>query len=207
LTRFYDELRGNGIEVVDLAPIFSEHRDSDHGPVFCKTDTHWSGNGCVLAAHAMAEKMKIAPTSRHEYAASWKQIEFAGDLVTLLPHGAPKPGPEKTFVRVIADKSTGSSVKPDPDSPVLLMGDSHTLVYHDFLTQGAGLVDQLASELGFVPDLIGTRGSGATAVRVDLYRRGRKDPAYLEKKKVIIWCFSAREFTEADAWAHIPVSK
>jgi SGNH hydrolase-like domain, acetyltransferase AlgX len=207
LTRFYDELRGNGIEVLDLTPLFWQQRESDRGHVFCKTDTHWSGNGCVLAAHAMAEKVKLSGPSRHDYATNWKQIEMTGDMVTLLPHGAQKPGPETIFVREVGERANGRPVQPDPDSPILLMGDSHTLVYHDFVAQAAGLLDQLADELGFPPDLIGTRGSGATAVRVDLYRRSRKNPGYLAKKKMIIWCFSAREFTEADAWARIPVSK
>jgi alginate O-acetyltransferase complex protein AlgJ len=207
LTRFYEELRGNGVEVVDLAPIFLQQREGERGPLFCRTDTHWSGVGCALAAHAIAEKVKLAAPVAHEYAANWKQIESTGDLVTLLPHGVPKPGSEKIFVREVAERANGHAVQPDPESPLLLMGDSHTLVYHDFLAQDAGLIDQLAYELGFPPDLIGTRGSGATAVRVDLYRRGRKNSAYLAKKKMVVWCFSAREFTEADAWARIPVSK
>ena len=65
-----------------------------------------------------------------------------------------------------------------------------------------------ANELGFAPDLIGTRGSGATAVRVSLYRKGRSDPGYLAKKKVVVWCFAAREFTEADqGWVPQPVAQ
>ena len=209
LKRFYDELRGNGVEVLDLAPIFLERRESDRVPVFCKTDTHWSGNGCVLAAQAMSARIRSATNAQpqHNYVASWKQIEFTGDLASLLPSGAAKPGQEKTSVRAITDKSTGALVQPDTESPLLLIGDSHTLVYHDFFAQGAGLVDQLANELGFAPDLIGTRGSGATAVRVSLYRRSLKNRDYLAKKKMVIWCFSAREFTEADGWARIPVSK
>ena len=209
LNRFYDELRSDGVDVLDLAPLFSARRAGKRGPVFCKTDTHWSGAGCVLAAQAMAEKVrsKMSPPSRHDYVSDWKQIEFSGDLGSLLPRDAPKPGPEKTFIRAINDKSSAAFVQPDMDSPLLLLGDSYTLVYHDFLAQGAGLVDQLANELGFAPDLIGTRGSGATAVRVGLYRRSHKDPGYLAKKKMIIWCFAAREFTEADAWELIPVSK
>ncbi len=88
------------------------------------------------------------------------------------------------------------------------MGDSHTLVFHDFLAERAGLVDQLANELGFAPDLIGTRGSGATPVRITLYRRSLKEPGYLAKKKVVVWCFAAREFTEAaEGWARVPVAK
>jgi alginate O-acetyltransferase complex protein AlgJ len=157
----------------------------------------------------MAAKVRttLKMPRQHEYTAEWKQIQFTGDLVSLLPRNAPRPGPEDAFVRVVADKSTGAGVQPDADSPLLLLGDSHTLVYHDFLAERSGLLDQLAAELGFAPDLIGTRGSGATAVRVSLYRRSHKDPGYLSKKKMIIWCFSAREFTEADAWARVPLSK
>ena len=206
LKRFCDELRGKGVEIVDLTELFVRRRDSEHGPVFCRTDTHWSGSGCVLAAQAMAEKIRIGSQPHHDYVANWKQIEFTGDLTSLLT-GAAKSAPEKTFVRVISDKSGGGFVQPDKDSPLLVLGDSYTLVYHDFLAQGAGLIDQLADELGFAPDLIGTRGSGATVVRASLYRRSLKDPQYLARKKMIIWCFAAREFTEADAWTRLPISK
>jgi alginate O-acetyltransferase complex protein AlgJ len=209
LTRFYDELRDHGVDVLDLAPLFQERRESEHGAIFCKTDTHWSGAGCVAAAQIMAAKVRatMATPRQHDYTAEWKQIQFNGDLVSLLPPSAARPGPETASVRVVADKSTGAAVQPDADSPLLLLGDSHTLVYHDFLTERSGLLDQLADELGFAPDLLGTRGSGATAVRVSLYRRSHKDPGYLSKKKMIIWCFSAREFTEADAWARVPIAK
>ncbi len=88
------------------------------------------------------------------------------------------------------------------------MGDSHTLVFHQFAGERAGLLDQLALELGVAPDLIGTQGSGSTAVRISLYRKSVKDPAYLAKKKVVVWCFTAREFTESDqGWAKVPVAK
>jgi alginate O-acetyltransferase complex protein AlgJ len=41
-----------------------------------------------------------------------------------------------------------------------------------------------------------------------LYRRARKDPGYLAKKKVIVWCFAAREFTESDqGWDKVPVGQ
>ena len=209
LTRFYEELRGQGVEVLDLAPIFRKERESERGPVFCRTDTHWSGRGCVVAAQAMAARVRetAAGPARHEYDSTWQQVQIAGDLVSLLPREAARPAPETTFVRLISEKPGGTPVQPDAESPILLLGDSHTLVFHDFLAERAGLLDQLANELGFAPDLIGTRGSGATAVRVSLYRRSHKDPNYLAKKKMVIWCFSARELTEADGWARIPVSK
>ena len=119
-----------------------------------------------------------------------------------------KPGPEKITVQTVSEKSTGAAIEPDANSPLLLLGDSHTLIYHDFLAERAGLLDQLALELGFAPDLIGTRGSGATPVRLNLYRRSLKDAGYLAKKKVVVWCFAAREFTEAtEGWAKAPIAK
>jgi hypothetical protein len=211
LHTFYAELRAAGIEVLDLGPIFLKSRDDQRGAVFCKTDSHWSGFGCTLAAQAIAENVRgklPAAGSRKEYVWEWKETAVDGDLMNLLPPGTPKPGPEKIAVRSVSEKGTASAVQPDANSPVLLLGDSHTLVFHDFLSERAGLLDQLAQELGFAPDLIGTRGSGATPVRISLYRHSLKNPDYLAKKKVVVWCFAAREFTEAtEGWAKIPLAK
>jgi acetyltransferase AlgX (SGNH hydrolase-like protein) len=210
LARFYDELRKREIDVVDLAPVFLQNRASEHGPVFCKTDSHWSGFGCVLAAQTITEKIreKLAGQPRKNYAAEWKETTIKGDLGDLAGPNTKKPEPEKIAVRTISDKETGAAINPDPNSPLLIIGDSHTLVFHDFLAEKSGLLDQLAYEIGFAPDLIGTRGSGATSVRVSLYRRARKDPDYLARKKVIVWCFAAREFTESDqGWDKVPVGQ
>lgn len=211
LRRFYEELRTAGLDVLDLTPLFIQNRDDKRGGVFCKTDSHWSGLGCTLAAQAIADKIRdrfATARSAKEYVSEWQEAQISGDLVSLLPPGAPKTGPERIAVRIVSEKGTGAAVEPDANSPVLLLGDSHTLVFHDFLAERAGLVDQLAQELGFAPDLIGTRGSGATPVRISLYRHSLKNPDYLAKKKVVVWCFAAREFTEAaEGWGKIPIAK
>lgn len=211
LHRFYEELRVAGVDVLDLSALFIQNREGPRGPVFCKTDSHWSGIGCVLAAQAIAEKVRgklPQPATPKEYAAEWKEVQISGDLDGLMSREVHKPGPEKIAVQSVSEKGSGAAVEPDANSPLLLLGDSHTLVYHDFLAERAGLVDQLAQQLGFAPDLIGTRGSGATPVRLNLYRRSVKDPGYLAKKKVVVWCFAAREFTEAtEGWAKAPIAK
>jgi alginate O-acetyltransferase complex protein AlgJ len=206
---FYDELRAKGVEVVDLTTVFLQHRETEHGPAFCKIDSHWSGSGCVLAAQTIAERAraKLKSSERIQYDAMWKDFEVSGDLAGLVGSDTQKPTPEKISLRYISEKTSGAGVQPDANSPLLLLGDSHTLVFHEFFGERGGLLDQLAYELGFAPDLIGTRGSGATAVRISLYRRSNKDPTYLTRKKMVIWCFSAREFTEADGWEKVPVSK
>ncbi len=70
---------------------------------------------------------------------------------------------------------------------------------------GAGLPDQLAFELGLPLDLVAVRGSGATPARVNLLRRAQADPEYWRRKRLVIWCFAARELTESDGWQLVPI--
>ena len=119
-------------------------------------------------------------------------------------------GSEELPARVVEAADTnpaGNSPLEDKASPVVVMGDSHCLVFHaggDLHGTGAGLADQLAAELGRAVDVIGVRGSGATPARVNLLRRAKADPAYLANKKWIVWCFAAREFTESAGWSPVP---
>lgn len=208
LTAFYEVLKQSGVRVLDLRPLFKEREAKGEG-MFCRTDSHWSGAGCVVAAEAIKGALKgilPAPSTQKTVPlkSQWKEISFRGDLSELL-ESAPKEQ-ERLKVREISDQA-GGALKPEQASPVLLMGDSHTLVFREFLGERAGLADQLALETGIVPDLIGTRGSGANAVRISLLRRVVKDPQYLGGKKVVVWCFAAREFTEADqGWQPLPLS-
>ena len=208
--RFYALLRSAGVNVVDLTPLFLAHRNDGDGPVYCKTDTHWSGLACELAAGDLAKKIKAAGwyarAATLALSAKRTSIRIAGDLV---PDKAAAVK-EVVTLRKISLKKDASPVEPRDSSPVLLLGDSHTLVFHaggDMYAQGAGLADQLAYDLGFPVDLIGVRGSGSTATRVNLYRKSRSDPNYLSGKKVVIWCLSVREFTEStEGWRIVPIA-
>src|SRR4051812_33938677 len=134
LHRFYQELSAAGVDVLDLTATFVQNHDHPKGPVFCRTDSHWSGIGCVLAAQAIAEKVrgKISkPAGGKEYVAEWKEAEREGDLASLVAQGGRKPPPEKIAVQSVSEKGTGATVLDDANSPLLLIGDSHTLIYHD----------------------------------------------------------------------------
>jgi hypothetical protein len=102
---------------------------------------------------------------------------------------------------------SGAGLTPVPDwrgSPILLLGDSHNLVFHaggDMHATGAGFADQLAFELGFPVDIVAVRGSGATPSRLNLMRRGDN----LAGKKLVIWCLSVREYVESQGWKLVPV--
>jgi hypothetical protein len=208
--KFYQALRAKGVNVIDLLPVLLDHRNDKTGPLYCKTDTHWSGLACELAAGLVAKEIKkkdwYKGIATLELAAERKSVSLSGDLAEAGAAGAR----EEVALRFIRQKKDAALVAPRDDSPVILMGDSHTLVFHsggDMYAAGAGLADQLAYELGFAPDLIGVRGSGSTASRVNVYRKAKNDPTYLSGKKAVIWCLTVREFTEStDGWKLVPLS-
>lgn len=227
---FYKLLRDNGVDVLDLTDEFLQKRQnaapagrmtfplsSDY--LYCQQDTHWSGRACNLAALRIAEKLKgtswPASIRKKTYPTKFKTVTIKGDLWDALPAEIKRPEQETLPLRFIGtanpkDKTSLIPLPTSQSSPVLLLGDSHTLVFHeggDMHTKGAGLVDHMAQELGFPIDLLGVRGSGATPARTSLLRRARANPNYLKGKKWVVWCFSAREWTESAGWQKVPVVK
>jgi len=209
---FYQLLEKEGIRVLDLTSYFLANRFHREGALFCRQDTHWSGNGTVLAARKIREEIEGRPwlkaIPKSTYQSVWKSMPIAGDLWKAMGEkGLPQ---EILSVRQVGAGSAGAlkSIVPDQKSPIILVGDSHNLVFHagdDMHTRDAGLPDQLALELGFPVDLAGVRGSGATPARVNLLRRAQRDPNYWKKKKLVIWCFASREFTQSDGWKRVPL--
>jgi alginate O-acetyltransferase complex protein AlgJ len=219
---FYGELKKNDIPVLDLTDELTSRRFDAQGTTYCKQDTHWSGRATVLAARSiaatLADREWLRSRPKRTYAQQWQRMRIAGDLWPGVESDIAQETLPLRFVGTPAKAKTAASTRPanatlqplttDRNSPVLLLGDSHTLVFHeggDMHARGAGLPDQLALELGFPVDLIGVRGSGATPARTTLMRRARANPNYLKGKKLVIWCFSAREFTESSGWQKVPV--
>ncbi|MFP4105928.1 MAG: alginate O-acetyltransferase AlgX-related protein [Phycisphaerae bacterium] len=208
---FYDLLGKKGVEVMDVTEDFIKARKDDEklGPVYCKTDTHFSGRAAeVIAAMVRkeigdAEWLKTCKTS--DYPTEKRKVTISGDLWRSLPEG--KRPERETLPLTFVGKEP---IEPSDASPVILLGDSHGLVFHlggDLHAKGAGLADHLAKEFGFPVDRIAVRGSGATPSRIQLYRKGARDANYFDNKKLVIWCFSAREFTEASGWREVPVKR
>jgi len=209
---FYRLLLKQGIRVLDVHPEFT--RQKNKAPLYCRTDSHWSGQGVELATELISAEIKTAkwyseltreqkldPTA---FRVQSKTLEVTGDLARL--QNESQPATERVTlseVKLVTDGKL-ASIPTDVSSPILVLGDSHTLVFHDPQLFGpdCGLVDHLARTLNIKLDLIGVRGSGANAARITWRRR----PNPLVGKKLVIWCLSVREFTEnSDGWKKIPV--
>ncbi len=200
--KFYDILRDHGVNVLDLTPLFLKNQFTDAGPVYCKQDTHWSGQGCVLAAEAIAKALGTPPwlkeIPKRNIETETRTAEITGDLWRELgDQNLQKEQLRLTYIK----EGVGTSWRA---SPVLLLGDSHSLVFHagtGMHAQGAGLPDHLAHQLGFPVDVVAVRGSGATPSRLNLYRRRDN----MKGKRVVVWCLSVREFTEGQGWRLVPI--
>lgn len=218
LQAFYKLLEAEGVDVLDVTDELRSERKRLGGEykLYCQSDTHWSPTACEVAARAVRRHInarpwfiKLAP-KKGPFSISWRKIGIHGDLWRMLGREASaKETLTASYVWYTSDKDR----KPVPDdrsSPILLLGDSHCLVFHggkDMHAAGSGLADHLAWHAHRPVDVLGVRGSGATASRISLYRRGRQSEGYLAGKKLIIWCLSAREFTEADGWRKVPLVK
>lgn len=207
--QFYHLLEERGVAVLDLLPLFV--KQTNGAPMFCQTDSHWSPAAVAVAAEAIAEWVRkqdwwtaLAASEKPSYSTQDRDVEISGDLARMLNESQPARETLKlTFVGT-SDGDALTPIAPDRSSPVLLMGDSHTLVFHDpeLFATGAGLPDHLALRLRMPVDLIGVRGSGATTTRIELLRRHDN----MRGKKLVIWCFSFREFTESfTGWRKVPV--
>lgn len=207
--QFYKLLADNNVKVFDVTEDFLQARKIGDR-LYCQQDTHWTGRGTAVAAAAIYQAVKDRPwlqgKTRTKYQLQESTIKMTGDLNEMLPAAA-QLAQETIPLQVVNEKTAEGGwlpVKNDRNSPVLLMGDSHTLIFQsggDMYATGAGFAAQLANEFGFAVDVIGVRGSGATSARINLLRRNDK----LAGKKLIIWCITVREFTEATMWKNVPI--
>lgn len=198
LIPYYKELRTKGLNVLDLSKIFLEHQAEN---VYCKTDAHWSPTGITWAAVEVAKQIK--ERGETHFASTPMKAIINGDLAKSL--NAKSPESESVTLNQVKGETLAES------SPILVIGDSHTLVFStggDMLAQKAGFCEALAQQLKMPVERIGVKGAAATAVRINLYRKAVKNPDWLKNKKYVIYVFSCREFTEAGSgWIKVPIQK
>jgi alginate O-acetyltransferase complex protein AlgJ len=209
---FIAALRERGVRAIDLTPIFLAHRDDPHAPIFVPSESHWTGLGTVLAAREVAASVRGEPwlerAARIELAADWQVLEHSGHIYRDIHEkgGLPPRPPDRLHYRRV-QLATSTGLQPlslqNPDSPVVVMGDSNTIWWRD---RGASFPHQLAHELRIPVDVQATTGGGATNARLNLIRTARANPGYLASKKLVVWCFSSRATIEgSDGWPMTPI--
>ncbi len=214
LAPFLERIVEAGVAVLDLEPAFLEMRRDDPGTLlYCRQDAHFSPAAAERIAALVAARMPLegAAGSGPFTTGEPERLAFTGDQVAGSEWEGAVP-PETLPVRYVGTNGA-VGVTPDPASPVLLLGDSHTLVFHEgreggMHCAGAGVLDHLAVRYGLAPDLVGVRGSGLVQARKQLFYKAAAAPGYWDSKKLVVWLFSAREFTQSnDKPVAIPLTR
>ncbi|MGI9243250.1 MAG: alginate O-acetyltransferase AlgX-related protein [Verrucomicrobiales bacterium] len=206
LAPFYAKLAEAGVQVIDLEPIFEAELEKDPAKtLYCEKDSHYSPYATQLVADLIHQRYADSDWVK----AIEPDIEFVtGEEKTITIDGDLLPAGKEDLTVVEVNNSDGEQVQPDDtDSPIILLGDSHTAVFSvggELHCKAAGLPDHLQAKFGTKLEHIANFGSGTHNARVQLLRKGHQVPGFWDNKKLVIWHFSAREFTQAPKWANIP---
>ncbi len=195
--RFLDELRGRGIEVLDLYWAFGQQqrRWRDRPRLYLAADTHWTGDGARFAAAivAMSVRGMLGPTPlepKRNYRRETVTVARRPDIprMSRLPGEATAFPPENTTAYRVFDEE-GAPYADSDDAQLLLLGDSFSRIYQTDEPEAAGLIANLAYELHTPLTSIVNDGGASTLVRQELAR----SPELLKGKRLVIWTFAERD--------------
>jgi len=204
-------LERRGVAVFDPTEVLWEAKARAAEPLYLPQDTHWSPAGMALVARAAARVIRrggaLAGARSVRYRVEPVSVENRGDLYDMLDVAAAAHGPiADTVIEQVYVQGTGEPCRPDPRSPVLLLGDSLTNVFSDrrlHWGESAGLAEHLALYLRAAIDVIALNDGGVNRVRERLAR----SPAMLKGKRLVIWQFAARDLTaKAGQWKRVAVT-
>ena len=211
------KLENAGVATVDLFEAYRRKRAEaappprtrGDAPLYLERDTHWTPEGVRFAAETVARTLLDrgwVEKGTVPYGLEPATIQRRGDVLRMMQtprveaHFAPQ---EVTCARVVR-ADTGEAYQDDPESTVLVLGDSFMRIYERDEPGAAGFIAHLAHELGFPVASIVNDGGASTLVRQELSRR----PTLLANKKVVIWEFVERDIRfGTEGWQEIPLPK
>jgi hypothetical protein len=203
-------LRAAGIELVDLFEVFTQAKAAaaNAAPaLYLAQDSHWSPAGVELAARAVAQRIlgcgwvKMGALSCE---LRLSPVERLGDVLRLLrvPALERMVGPETVQTVQVVDSERGQPYRDDPESEILVLGDSFLRIYQQDEPGSAGFIAHLAKELRRPLASLVNDGGASTLVRQELHRR----PTLLRHKRVVIWEFVERDIRlGTEGWQFVPL--
>jgi len=204
------KLRQAGVEVIDLFECYAQaRRRTDEPACYLVQDSHWSPEGMRRAAAVAARKLLESdslPKGTVAYQKKPVTVQRYGDVLRMMrvPQIESLFEPEQMDCTQIIDSETGEPYADDPNSPVLVLGDSFLRIFEQDQPHSGGFVAHLAYHLGFGLTSIVNDGGASTLVRQQLARR----PTLLEGKKVVVWEFVERDIRfGTEGWQVIPLPK
>ena len=200
-----------GVECVNLFALFAQGREDSAvqaaRPLYLAQDSHWSPAGVELAAKAVAQRLvekgwlELGTTEYHERPVPVNRL---GDVIRMLqaPQIERRSTPETVPCVQVVRSDTGQLYQDEPDSEILVLGDSFLRIYQQDEPGSAGFSAHLAKELRRPLTSLVNDGGASTLVRQELYRR----PALLKNKRVVVWEFVERDIRlGTEGWQQVPL--
>lgn len=202
------ELKNAGVEILDLFDVYQRANTTPGGPEhYLAQDSHWSPEGMRLAAEAAARRLLDSDwvekgTAGYEMKPA--PVERRGDVLRMIrvPQVERLFEPQKINCTQVVNAETGQPYADDPNSPVLVLGDSFLRIFERDEPGSGGFVAHLAYHLNLGLSSIISDGGASTLVRQQLARK----PVLLKGKKVVIWEFVERDIRfGTEGWQVIPL--
>ncbi len=194
--------------VFDPSELMWKNKESTGRTQFLRTDSHWTPQAMEAVAAELARVVGQPSAADHAALAANEpvEIEAAGDTALMLdlPGNSPLLTNEKVAISRVLSRE-GEPWKPDRLSPVLLLGDSYTNIFSKAdlgWGDSAGLAEHLSRHIGFSVDRLSRNDAGARSAREMLAAEARKNPGWLEGKKVVVWELAMREVVNGD-WGDV----
>jgi hypothetical protein len=204
------QLREAKVEVIDLFTVFGKARQAggdSKASLYLAQDTHWSPAGVDLAAKTVASRLLelgwVQPGNL-QYKERPAPVRRLGDILRMLqvPEINRSTPPEEVACTQILQSDNGQPYNDGAGAEVLVLGDSFSRVYQTDEPKSAGFIAHLAKELKQPLLSLVNDGGGSTLVRKELRAR----PAFMEKKKVVIWEFVERDIgIGVEGWKLVPL--
>jgi hypothetical protein len=205
-----DDLGKAGVAVVDLFEIYraaKQRHQATSMPLYLAQDSHWSPTGVELAARTVAQRITksgwVQPGTV-AYGSKIAPVARMGDIVRMLqiPQIERRTAPEHLTCQPVVRMRGQEPYQDDPESEILVLGDSFLRIYQQDEPGGAGFIAQLAKELQRPLASVVNDGGASTLVRQELFRR----PALLKNKRLVIWEFVERDIRfGTEGWQKVPL--
>lgn len=185
--KFTHELLQRGVEVLDLTQALQENKAGHEWLFYDAADLHPATGGIQIAAEEIAKRL-----ARYDFSArkEWPGLKYKTVPSSMLARqntllGETRPGASYPVLQVVGQDGSLVPVEEQMPSPVIVMGDSFTLVPGPTVPS-ASIPAHLARHLGEVPAQLVSLGSSEKAMRM----LAREGGAYLAGRAVIVFIFS-----------------
>ena len=208
---FISRLNNAGIPTIDLFETFHREprrdRSTKGGHHYLFQDTHWTPEGAELAAQVVAERVLRegwVTAGSKEYIQNPVPVARRSDILRMARSASIERlfPPQEVTCRQVVESDSGNLYQDDPDSPLLVLGDSFLRIYQTDDPKAAGFLAHLARNLKRPVASIVNDGGASTLVRQQL----RRNPDLLEGKKLVVWEFVERDLRfGTEGWKKIPI--